>query len=702
MSRELSAFWMLGSDFEAQDTASVVAAARRMFAGECFTLSDLSQVGHPIVYASPGFGELTGYAPEAAQGRNLGFLQRDDSDQEGNEVARAALGERRSCRCVVRNYRRDGSLFFNEQRHVPILTRNGRASHLLVLQRDVSDAVHAAGAEAVGRLLSERAGGRGAQVDYAVLVGDGGDADLAWLSGACKALTGYEEGELLGRGLAALVLEDDRETFEEAVRQLAAGEARTVRYRLRRRDGRIVHVEDSAAPGWRSEEGRLRAAYGVVRDARSERSVEPPQRRALLDALTGLPGLHLLEDRVEQALHRTRREGGAAALVLVDLDDFRFVNETLGADRGDRVLREVATRLQSQLRRSDTLARLDADTFAVLLTQLPRARAALPALEKILAVVAEPFRDGGATMRLSATLGAALLPEGASSAAEPIEHARLALDLAKREDRGSYRFHGRAFDEAMREQAGLERQLRRALLEDQLVLHYQPRVALQTGAVTSVEALVRWAHPERGLLKPAEFLPLAEEARLGGELFEWVLERACRQARSWQQQRTARRVAVNVGPQALAEEGFTRLVQDALTRHDLHPALLELEIDERAGRSALDDAGDRLGALRAMGVHVALDDFGVAYASLAQLRGMPLDGLKIDRSFVGRLGPADGNDVDLVRAIIALGKSLRLTVTAEGIETREQNALLRTLSCDEGQGFLFSQAVPAEYVPAFA
>jgi diguanylate cyclase (GGDEF)-like protein len=417
----------------------------------------------------------------------------------------------------------------------------------------------------------------------------------------------------------------------------------------------------------------------------------------------GLPNRYLLDDRVQQALYQTRREGGATLLALLDLDDFRFLNETLGPDRGDGVLQEVAGRLRRHLRRTDTLARLDGDTFAVLLAHLPYPRAALPVLDKIRATVADPFHDRGATLRLSATLGVELYPEGAKSATELMEHAQAALEQAKEHERGAYRFYRQGFDAAMRERAGLEREFRRAVLEDQLVLHYQPRVELQTGSITSVEALVRWAHPERGLLKPAQFVPLAEEARLGGELFDWVLERACAQAKRWQQQRTSRRVAVNVSPQALEDEDFTKRVQETLTRYDLHPGLLEIEINERTGGATLEAADGHLQLLRSMGVRISLDDFGVAHASLSQLRGMPLDGLKIDRSFVGRLGARDvGEDVEVVRAIIALGKSLRLTVTAEGIETREQNSLLRTLACDEGQGFLFSQAVPAEYVPAFA
>ncbi len=695
---------MLASASGASDTAHVVEAAHSLFGDACFTISDLTLVGHPVIYASDAFTDLTGYRPDEAMGRNLGFLQRNDSDQEGNEEVRAALDEGRPCTCRLRNYRKSGVLFFNEQRHLPIRDSAGRATHLLVLQSDVTEAVHAVGAEAARRALADRMGGDGASFAYAMLLDAEGHARWSWLSDACEAVTGFGTTELLGRAPEELVVEDDRQGFVAALAPLASDDERRHVYRIRTKGGTVMHVEDFATVRWEAREAGVRALYGVVRDVSSGRHASRELwRGAHYDDLTGLPNRYLLDDRIQQALYQTRRGGGATLLALVDLDDFRFLNETLGSGRGDRVLQEVAKRLRRQLRRTDTLARLDGDTFAVLLAHLPFPRAALPVLDKIRATVADPFQDHGATLRLSATLGVEMFPEGATSAAELMEHAETALEQAKEHERGAYRFYRQGFDAAMRERAGLEREFRRAVLEDQLVLHYQPRVELQSGSITSVEALVRWAHPERGLLKPAEFVPLAEEARLGGELFDWVLERACAQAKRWQQQRISRRVAVNVSPQALEDTDFTKRVQETLTRYDLHPGLLEIEINERTNGSTLEAADRHLQVLRSMGVHVALDDFGVAHASLSQLRGLSLDGLKIDRSFVGRLGGRDaGEEVEMIRAIIAFGKSLKLTVTAEGIETREQNSLLRTLACDEGQGFLFSQAVPAEYVPAFA
>lgn len=686
------------------DGESLMDATQRLFTGECYSVSDLRKVGHPIQHVSEGFEALTGYSAESAVGRNLGFLQRNDTEQDGNAIYRDAIETGQNCTIVVRNYRQDGTLFWNEQRHYPIHDAAGKVTHLVTVQRDVSETVHAAGAQAVGQELTSSLEGDGGFFSYALLLDDAGGHRLVWVSDGSRIVTGYEPAELMTSGLAALVEPNDRGLVEARMRSLRQQDRRSDQYRLRTKDGRLLWVEDFGSRSWSSREAGLVAVYGVVRDVTASRKKGGELwQLAHFDALTGLPNRHLLEDRAQQALFQARRNRTGLALALVDLDNFRFVNQTMSHRQGDRLIQEMAARLRRALRRTDTLARWGGDRFAVLLPDLPQARAVMPALEKILASVSEPFRDGGVTMRLSASIGVDMYPDGARSATELVDHAAQALKVAKQGEKGSFRFFEASFDAAMRRRSVLERDLRSAIQDDQLVLHYQPRVALETGSITSVEALVRWLHPERGLLKPMEFLPMVDEAQLGTMLFSWTLDRACAQAKRWQQQRTPRRVAVNVSPQALLVDEFTSLVQGALSRFDLHPGLLEIEINERTGTDALEAADHRLREVRAMGVHVALDDFGVAHSSLAQLRAMPLDGLKIDRSFVGALGGEDdGDDADLVRAIIALGKSLRLTVTAEGIETREQNTALRMMQCDQGQGFLFSQAVPAEYVPAFA
>lgn len=688
---------------EGGPTGEVLQTARRMFHGESYAVSDVLETGQPIVYASPELAALTGYPAAELRGRALGFLLKDDSRQ-GPDALAEAVANGRSTTAVLRAYRSKGELFWCEQRHYPLVAHGDRVTHVISVLHDVSGAVHASAAQDLIRDLVSSHDGDGRFFNYGLLLHDDGRHELIWSSDAFTQLTGYSTADLSASGLERFVHPDDRGGYLERLGVLREQAKRADQYRLVSHGGQVVWVEDFATQGWRSEEAGITAVYGLVRDvSHSKRDNADLWRIAHVDPLTGLPNHHLLEDRIYQALLLAKRNRTHMALAILDLDHFRFVNQTFSRRHGDRLIGDLSRRLKRTLRRTDTLARWGGDSFALLLADLPHAHAVLPALEKVVAATNRPYVDDTLTLNLSATIGVDMYPDGGRSAAGMIERAAEALRRGKENSRGSFTFFDEGFDALMRERVAAVEEVRQAFASDQLLLHYQPRVELDSGAVHSVEALVRWAHPRRGMLKPADFLPLIEEAQLGHQLFEWTLERACRQAKRWQRQRTPRRVAVNVSGQALEHADFALSVQAMLGRYDLHPGLLELEVSERTSVATLEGAAERLEDVRAMGVHVALDDFGVAQSSLTHLRDLPLDGLKIDRSFVSKLGAkTPGEDLDLLRAIIALGKSLRLRVTAEGIETREQNSLLRTLRCDDGQGFLFSQAVPPEYVPAFA
>ena len=686
------------------DDRSVIEATSRLFTHESFCLTDLRQVGHPVIHASPELAALTRYAATDIVGRNLGFLMKNDTDQEGERALRQAVAEGRPATALVRSWRADGGLFWSEQRHYPIQDNTGAVSHLLTVMRDVSDQVHAQSAQAANQELSDSLEGDGRFFSYALLLHDDGRNELIWVSDAWRHLTGYDLEGVVASGLEGFTHVEDRQRLQQRMSALRESDKRVDQYRLVTHGGKVIWVEDFATRRWRSDEAGITAVYGMMKDVtQSKQRATELWRLAHVDALTGLPNAQLLEDRIQQALLHGRRNGTHVALAILDLDHFRFVERTFSQRHGERLIIEVARRLRRAVRRTDTLARFGPDAFALLICDLPNERAALPVLEKALGAVHEHYSDGTLTLKLSATVGVDMPGNGVRAQGVVVRRASEALARAKESQRGSFRFYDDGLNAKMRSRLALEGELRRALVEDQFVLHYQPRVQLDSGAINSVEALVRWGHPVKGLLRPADFVPLIEEAQLGSQLFQWTLERACRQAKRWQKQRSPRRVAVNVSPSALSSGEMTRQVQDALGRYDLHPGLLELEISERTGQETLEAAAGELTEVRSMGVHVALDDFGIAHSSLTQLRGLPLDGLKIDRSFISRLGANTGvEEIELLRAIIALGKSLRLRVTAEGIETKEQNSLLRRLNCDDGQGFLYSHPVPAEYVPAFA
>lgn len=689
---------------QGSDVKSVIEATSRLFTHESFCLTDLQQVGQPIVHASAELAALTRYAAPDIVGRSLGFLMKNDTDQDGERAVREAAAEGRPTTALVRSWRADGSLFWSEQRHYPVHDANGRTTHLLTVVRDVSDQVHAESAQAASQELSDSLEGDGRFFSYALLLHDDGRNELMWASEGWRHLTGYDTDGVIADGLEGFVHGEDKQRLKERMAALRSADKRVDQYRLVTHGGKVVWVEDFATKRWRSDEAGITAVYGMMKDVtQSKQRKAELWRLAHVDALTGLPNAQLLEDRIQQALLHARRNGTYVAMAILDLDHFRFVERTFSQRHGERLIIEVARRLRRAVRRTDTLARFGPDSFALLICDLPNERAALPVLDKALTAVHEHYTDGSLTLKLSATVGVDMPGSGVRAQGVVVQRATEALARAKESERGTFRFYDEALNEKMRSRLSLEGELRRALVEDQFVLHYQPRVQLDNGSINSVEALVRWGHPARGLLRPAEFVPHIEEAQLGSQLFQYTLERACRQAKRWQKQRSPRRVAVNVSPSALASGEMTHQVQDVLSRYDLHPGLLELEISERTGQETLEAAADELGEVRSMGVHVALDDFGIAHSSLTQLRGLPLDGLKIDRSFISRLGAESGvEEIELLRAIIALGKSLRLRVTAEGIETREQNSLLRRLNCDDGQGFLYSHPVPAEYVPAFA
>ncbi len=690
------------SGFRDADSGSdeLVAVLQTVLAGESFSVSDVRRIGQPIVFVSDGFQALTGFRREEAVGRDLGFLMRADTDQDEAREVREAVREGRAATALVRCYRRDGSLFWNEQRHYPVKDPHGRVAHLVVVQRDVTELVHARSAHEVARQLASSLGGEGAFFSYgAILDGDGGSR-IGWAHESVAAVLGFTPAELHERELLELIVPEDREAARARLLALRdEGGSRRDRYRMLNAEGRVRWVEDFAAVSWSAKEAGLVAIHGVVRDVSAERL----KRLEVggVDAVTGLPTVGVLVDRLDQAIRQARRYGGVAGLVVVELDHFDFVHRTMDPRRAERLLREAARRLQRALRRSDTLALLRESCFAVVLPDLADAEAAVPVVEKLLAWVARPFEDGSLRVELSASAGVALAPADGRRPEVLRERAEFALQRARTAGGSRFAFADDALERAAEARIDFERELRRAFAENQLVLHYQPRIRFSDASTRAVEALVRWRHPERGLLLPDEFLAGLYRARMGDTLFEWVLEQAVAQAAAWRECGDTRRVSVNVGPETLVHREFSQLVRSALERHQLHPGLLELELHENTGVLAFERGVDQLTAVRRHGVTVALDDFGTAATNLTQLRLLPVDTLKIDRSFVARVGDgADPGDVELLRAMVGIGHGLGLCVVAEGIETTVQRERVQAMDVDEGQGFLFSHAVPAELIDA--
>jgi diguanylate cyclase (GGDEF)-like protein len=413
------------------------------------------------------------------------------------------------------------------------------------------------------------------------------------------------------------------------------------------------------------------------------------------DALTGLSNRLEFRRQLEAVLRRARRERGPVAVVFIDLDRFKLLNDSLGHGAGDRFLQECARRITESLRQSDTVGRIGGDEFVALLEGMEKPQDITAVVQKLHDRLKQPFLVEGREFVSSASIGISLYPADGIDAASLIKHADMAMVRAKQHARGGYRFFAASMNEEMERRFSLEANLRRALERDELVLYYQPRVSARTGRITGAEALLRWRHPERGLVAPGEFIALAEETGLIVPIGEWVLQAACARARQWKEQGFDLRVSVNLSARQFTEKTLVEDVARALRSSGLEPEALELEVTETVVMQNPAQAAQTLDELKGLRVGLSLDDFGIGYSSLSYLKMFPFDGLKIDRAFVSGI-PADREDVAIAEAVIYLAHALNVRAIAEGVETAEQAQWLSKFGCEELQGDLLGKAMPSE------
>jgi diguanylate cyclase (GGDEF)-like protein len=411
------------------------------------------------------------------------------------------------------------------------------------------------------------------------------------------------------------------------------------------------------------------------------------------DALTGLPNRVLLADRLRQAIALASRHEMRFAVLVVDLDRFKAINDSLGHIAGDELLQEVARRLSGLLRKEDSLARLGGDEFVLLIHEVSGPADAEQVARKVLTQVALPFQLAGLDVHVSPSVGISLCPDDGDDSETLLQHADAAMYHAKKKGRNTFQFFAPAMNAFARERLELESGLRTALAQREFELHYQPKVDVATGRIESAEALIRWRHPKRGLIPPGGFIPLAEETGFIVQLGEWVLYEACRQARAWQDEGLHLRMAVNLSARQFRQDSLIETVRGALTAARLEPRYLELELTESAVMQDAESSVQIMRRLSDAGLRISVDDFGTGYSSLSYLRRLPLDKLKIDRSFIREI-VTSRDDAEIVRAIVTLAHSLHLKVIAEGVETAEQLTFLRALGCDQYQGFYCSPPLP--------
>ncbi|MCU7376254.1 EAL domain-containing protein [Paucibacter sp. O1-1] len=523
----------------------------------------------PVVYVNAAFERMTGYAAAEALGQNCRFLQGTESAQEGVQAMRAALHERRACEVILRNYRKDGSLFWNNLRLAPVVGANGQVTHFVGSQTDVTE--------------------------------------------------------------------------------------------------------------------RIRAEQELA-------------HRATHDGLTGLPNRELLEDRLQHAIAQASRGDGRIGVAFVDLDNFKMFNDSIGHTAGDTVLKTVGDRLRTCLRSGDTVARLGGDEFVIVIEQLDDDAMLHDVGQRVLSAVAQPITLDGQAYEVGCSVGLAVYPRDGATPGSLIQHADFAMYKAKEDGRGVLRIYEPKFDARHADRLNLEVALRQALTRKEFVLFYQPKCDTASGRICGAEALVRWHHPERGLVPPLQFIELAEQTGVIVPLGEWVLEEACRENQRLREAGLSDfAIAVNVSAIQFKHANFMDMIRRALAETGLSPAGLSLEITESVMMSDPETFTTTLRDLRALGVKVALDDFGTGYSSLSYLKRFPIDQVKIDRAFVRDI-TSDAADAAICSAIIAMAHSLGMGVVAEGVENSEQVAFLRGRGCDELQGYYLSKPLAA---PAF-
>ncbi|TXG94398.1 MAG: EAL domain-containing protein [Rhodocyclaceae bacterium] len=641
-----------------------------------------------IEYVNACFTQNTGYTAEEVVGQPAGYQRSGQTGRETYAALWQALRAGRDWRGELLNRRKNGRLYWDDVHIVPLMNAAGKVAHYLSIQEDISERKQNEDTLRLWATVFENSG-------EAVMITDAGNRIVS-VNQAFTDITGFAPGEVIGEQPSILGSgRHEPDFFADMWHKLKTGGHWQGEIWDRRKSGEIY-------PKWlgisavRDNRDQLTHYVAIFSDI-SERKAAQERIEYLAhhDALTGLPNRSLLADRVEQALAHAERNQSKLALLFLDLDRFKTINDSLGHPIGDALLREVTRRLLATVRDSDTVCRLGGDEFVVLAGDLADDDTAGTVAQKLLEVTLQPFEIEGHRLTVSVSIGIALHPADGDGFDILLKKADTAMYHAKDAGRNTYRFFTEQMNINVVERLFIQNRLQQAVANQEFVLHYQPQIALGTGRIIGVEALVRWQNPELGLIGPDRFISQAEESGSIVAIGDWVLREACRQARKWADDGIDQlSIAVNISTLQLHQNDFADQVLRILgeTGHD--PRRLELEFTESILIHDVDRVIRQIRQLKAAGIGIAIDDFGTGYSSLSYLKQLDVDRLKIDRSFIRDIG-SDPDDAAIVRAITQMARSLRLKTMAEGAETSEQTRFLLAEGCEDVQGFLYSRPIDA-------
>jgi len=527
--------------------------------------------------------------------------------------------------------------------------------------------------------------------------------NIIQINKAFTEITGYSPEEVAGKNPRILKSGRHGQDFYHAMWEILLKTGSWQGEVMDRRKNGEVYPKWLSINVVRDEKGDISNYIALFSDITERKaSYERIQHLAHFDALTNLPNRALLNEHLDMAIAVAKRNQTQLAIVFLDLDRFKIVNDSLGHHAGDLLLQIVSDRLKSCVRETDTVARLGGDEFVVLLGCIRESSDAARVAQKVVEAIAIPFILDGNEVNIGASIGIGIYPDNGLDSPTLIKNADAAMYHAKEHGRNNYQFFSSVMNDKAFEQMALENDMRWALKREEFFLHYQPQIDALTGKIVGVEALIRWQHPKRGLVPPFNFIPLAEKSGLIVAIGEWVIKTACAQNVAWQKEGLAPILtAVNIAAQQFKQKDFRESVIQILDDTGLAPHLLELEITESAIMENAESMLDTLHSLKEIGLHLSIDDFGTGYSSLSYLKHFPIDKLKIDRSFVMDITNDSKNNA-IVETIIHLGHNLKLKVIAEGVETAEQLATLKELRCDEIQGYFFSRPLSAQDLITFA